>query len=167
MADFLPAFEQCIRLEGGYKLHEVKHDRGGMTYAGISRKSWPRWAGWGEIDAGRLPEAEAVREFYFANFWAPHRLDICRDQDVAESIFLGVVNGGQAVIKVLQLTVGTTPDGVIGPKTMLAINAMDPRQLLPLFTLAKIARYRDICMKDRTQVKFLLGWLNRAFSEAA
>jgi hypothetical protein len=30
------------------------------------------------------------------------------------------------------------------------------------FTLAKIARYRDIVRKDKTQLKFLVGWINRA-----
>ena len=34
MAQFEPAFEQMIRDEGGYVLHEVPGDTGGMTYAG-------------------------------------------------------------------------------------------------------------------------------------
>jgi hypothetical protein len=29
------------------------------------------------------------------------------------------------------------------------------------YALAKIARYRDIVRKDKTQIKFLLGWINR------
>jgi len=29
------------------------------------------------------------------------------------------------------------------------------------YALAKIARYRDIVTRDRSQMKFLLGWLNR------
>lgn len=167
MADFLPAVEQCIKLEGGYKLHNVAGDRGGSTFAGISRKHWPNWTGWMEIDAGRQPDAAQVRAFYFAEFWTKHRLDLVRDQDLAECIFLAAVNGGGAAIKVLQVALGCTPDGVVGPKTMIAINAADPKHLMLTFTLGKIARYRDICMKDRSQVKFLLGWINRAFAEAA
>ncbi len=45
MADFIPCFEQTLTLEGGYKLHTVKGDRGGMTYAGISRVHHPNWPG--------------------------------------------------------------------------------------------------------------------------
>ncbi len=167
MAEFTPAYEQCIRLEGGYSLHDVQGDRGGQTYAGISRKHWPKWAGWSVVDTGSQPAAQLVRDFYGANFWQPMRLDLVRDQDVAEAIFLGVVNGGQAVVKLLQIVLGVTPDGVLGPRTMLAINAADPELLLARFTLAKIVRYRDIVMRDRGQGKFLLGWLNRALAEAA
>jgi len=37
MANFEPCFEKVIKLEGGYKLHNVKGDKGGITYAGIAR----------------------------------------------------------------------------------------------------------------------------------
>jgi hypothetical protein len=33
--------------------------------------------------------------------------------------------------------------------------------------LAKMARYAEICNKNRTQVKFLLGWLNRTLKGLA
>ena len=46
MADFLPAYEAMIRNEGGYVLHDVPGDRGGMTYAGIARNMNPQWPGW-------------------------------------------------------------------------------------------------------------------------
>jgi lysozyme family protein len=60
-----------------------------------------------------------------------------------------------------------TPDGRFGPVTLQALNAIDPATFIPAFTLAKIARYRDIVSKDRTQLKFLLGWLNRALQGVA
>lgn len=41
MADFAPAFEEMIRNEGGYILHNVPDDRGGDTYAGVARASTP------------------------------------------------------------------------------------------------------------------------------
>lgn len=56
-AEFLTAFERMIRNEGGYVLHTVADDKGGMTYAGIARNRWPNWAGWSVIDAGGEPQA--------------------------------------------------------------------------------------------------------------
>ena len=50
MAQFEPAFEQMIRDEGGYVLHEVPGDTGGMTYAGIARNKNPQWNGWALVD---------------------------------------------------------------------------------------------------------------------
>lgn len=165
MADFAPAFEKCLRLEGGYRLTHVPGDRGGQTYAGISRRHHPDWPGWAEIDAGRQPDADAVRHLYHARFWDPSRLDLITSQRVAESIFCGLVNQGSAAAKMLQVTLGATPDGIIGPRTMLAINSADPDLLLARFTVAKIARYHAIVSKDRSQGKFLLGWISRALQE--
>ena len=68
MADFLPAFENMIKNEGGYVLHNVPGDRGGMTYAGIARNMQSGWAGWGHIDRNEPVPAQMVRDFYKQNF---------------------------------------------------------------------------------------------------
>lgn len=168
MADFLPAFEAMIRREGGYKLHTVEHDTGGMTYAGIARNKNPQWSGWIIIDQGGTPQADLVRGFYRSNFWNPLRLDEVTDQRVASSLFDFAVNAGSGTAsKLAQIVVGTTPDGRVGPKSLEALNASNPELFLAHFTLAKIARYRDIVRRDRNQQKFLLGWLNRALEQVS
>lgn len=168
-ADFLTAFEPMILSEGGYKLHKVTGDTGGLTYAGIARNKNPGWAGWACIDRGETPPSDLVRSFYRTMFWEPLR---CSElsQDVANSLFGCAVNTSAAgnpttAVKLAQTAVGATPDGVMGPKTLAAINAMDERLFLALFTIAKITRYAAICNKKRTQSKFLLGWVNRALGE--
>lgn len=45
MAEFTEAFEEMIRNEGGYVLHNVAGDSGGDTYAGVARRYHPNWAG--------------------------------------------------------------------------------------------------------------------------
>lgn len=163
MAEFLPAFERMIVNEGGYVLHTVKDDRGGMTYAGIARAFHPNWPGWRVIDQGETPPADLVRQFYRSNFWHPLRLDEVEHQDVAGNIFdFGVNAGLGTAAKLAQLVAGTTPDGKIGRKTIEALNAIDPDLFVARYALAKIARYRDIATKNRTQQRFLLGWLNRS-----
>lgn len=163
MADFLPAFERMIVNEGGYVLHTVKDDRGGATYAGIARNFHPSWQGWRVIDQGETPPADMVRQFYRSNFWAPLRLDEVTHQEVAGNIFdFGVNAGLSTAAKLAQLVAGTTPDGKIGGKTIAALNSIDPDLFVARYALAKIARYRDIATKNRTQQRFLLGWLNRS-----
>ena len=165
--EFLPAYESMIRNEGGYKLHTVPGDKGGMTYAGIARNHWPRWPGWPALDSGEIPASTLVAEFYRENFWDKVRGDAIESQAVAQTLFDFAVNAGVGTaVKLAQLVVGQTPDGALGPKTLAAINATDPVKFVLSYALAKIARYRDIVTRDRTQEKFLLGWINRALREA-
>lgn len=170
MADFLPAFEKMIQNEGGYKLHTVAGDRGGQTYAGIARNMHQYWQGWALIDRGQMDgELTAmVREFYRARFWDAIRGDEITDQVTAESLFDFAVNAGQGTaVKLAQLVVGATPDGALGPKTLAALNGMTGEEFRKSYALAKIARYAQICNKDRTQSKFLLGWVNRTIKALA
>jgi lysozyme family protein len=172
MAVFLPAYEAMILAEGGYRLTTVEGDRGGMTYAGIARVMNPQWVGWADIDRGETPPTQLVRDFYRAGWWAPLRADEIADQRIAQAIFSFAVNtcayGRPAVAaKLAQIVVGAAPDGVFGEKTLAAINAYHTELFLAQYTLAKIARRRDICMRDRSQAKFLLGWINRDLKEAA
>lgn len=167
MADFAPAFERVLLAEGGYQLTNNTNDRGQQTYAGISRRSNPTWTGWAYIDQGQTPPSALVRERYRAAYWDPLRLDALTSQAVAESIYGCAVNSGVKVAaKLAQVAIGTTPDGDVGPKTIAALNGMsDPSLFLARFTVAKIARYRDIVTKDKTQRQWLLGWINRALAE--
>jgi lysozyme family protein len=153
-----------IHQEGGYKLTNIPGDRGGQTYAGIARKPNPDWAGWEFIDRKDFGSATPlVREFYKSNFWDCVRGDELTNQAIAETIFNFAVNTGIGVAsKLAQLIVGTTPDGAIGPKTLERLNICTAEKFLPAYTLAKIQRYVNICMKDRSQSKFLLGWTRRA-----
>ena len=164
MADFNPAFEKMIHDEGGYQLTDIPGDRGGQTYAGIARKPNPDWAGWQFIDRKDFGSATPlVREFYKSNFWDRVRGDDIKNQAIAETIFnFGVNTGTGVAIKLAQLIVGVTPDGAIGPKTLERLNICTAEKFLPAYALAKIQRYVNICMKDRSQSKFLLGWCRRS-----
>ena len=172
MADFLPAFEAMIRDEGGYTLHNVPGDRGGQTYAGIARNFNPSWEGWEFVDRGETPPTPMVRNWYHTNYWLPISGDHLTHQAVASSIFNFAVNSSApgrptVAVKLAQLVAGATPDGSLGPRSVAALNAMDPEKFVMAYALAKIARYRDIVTRDRTQIKFLLGWLSRTLKGLA
>lgn len=164
MADFLPAYEAMIRNEGGYVLHDVQGDRGGMTYAGIARNMNPQWPGWSLIDNKQDVPAQMVRDFYKEKFWDNIRGDQHQHQAIAQAIFDFHVNAGAPARKLAQLVVGQTPDGSFGDKTVAALNAADPDKFVLAYALAKVARYRDIVTRDRSQQKFLLGWINRTLA---
>lgn len=164
MADFTPAFERMIRDEGGYVLHDVPGDRGGMTYAGIARNMQPQWPGWSYIDRKETPPSQMVRDFYKAQFWDDIKGDQLANDRIASNIFNFYVNTGRPAKVLAQVVLGLTPDGAFGDKTVQALNAVDPEKFVLAYTLAKIARYRDIVTKNREQGKFLLGWISRSLN---
>jgi lysozyme family protein len=170
MAQFESAFEEMIRDEGGYVLHEIPGDTGGSTYAGIARNKNPQWAGWALVDKKEFGGSLTgmVRDFYRAEFWDKMRGNEIQNQEVAATIFNFGVNAGMSMaVKLAQLVVGSTPDGGIGPKTVEKLNLItDGQRFKESYALAKIARYAQICNADksRTQSKFLLGWINRTLA---
>ena len=89
MANYEPCYEAVIRKEGGYVLHEVPSDRGGMTYAGIARDMWPKWPGWLILDADDEDNPELtqmVRDFYEENFWDKINGNGIKSQKIAQKI---------------------------------------------------------------------------------
>jgi lysozyme family protein len=103
-----------------------------------------------------------VRNFYKVEFWDRIRGDEIANAVVAENIFnFGVNTGVKVAVKLAQLIVGATPDGSVGDVTLQKFNNVEPEAFKKAYALAKITRYADICNKNRTQSKFLLGWINR------
>ncbi|MDH5300802.1 MAG: N-acetylmuramidase [Gammaproteobacteria bacterium] len=173
MADFGKAFEHTLKMEGGYVFDP--DDLGGETYRGVSRRYFPKWEGWVMIDMaknkGNFPNSlgandplqKAVEKFYHFNFWDRVMGDEIVDQDVAETIFDFAVNAGTKIsAQLAQQVAEATADGVIGPKSVEKINAMDPAKFIAMFTVAKIARYVHICEQRNENRKYFFGWIKRS-----
>lgn len=171
MTNFDIAYNEYVKPnEGGYSF--VEGDLGGETYAGIARNFHPLWDGWIAIDfekrtkyGGSIPWNtkfigldELVKQFY-KNLWEKNRLYEVQSQKLVNLIFDYIVHSGSA-IKNIQKIVGVTPDGIIGPITLAAINANSPDNLFK-----KILDTRKALLikqgEIESQKKFLSGWLKR------
>jgi len=167
MAEFRHIFEKTLANEGGYVLHEVPGDKGGMTYAGISRRHWPDWEGWKyiDVDMGSFHHSaqRCVEKFYHLKFWSLVGGNLIDYDSIAYSIYDFAVNVGvKTAVKMIQKCLGVKADGVMGPITLSYINSeLDPDILMTEFSRRKEDRYIAICRKDPTQLKFLQGWINR------
>ena len=169
MADFDNAFKKMMVNEGGYNLHKVKHDRGGMTFAGIAEKFHPDWPGWDYIKHNPnfvvdMQLIEFVKSFYRRKFWDKIMGDKIVDQEIANTLFDFAVNAGhRTAIKLLQKSLLVRVDGILGPITVGELNKQnDLQRFLMHYALLKIAYYAGICNRKKSQKKFLLGWVNRA-----
>jgi len=162
MANYNDAIVITLAREGGSRFTDVTNDKGGATKYGISQTAYPT------VDIRNLTEQQA-RDIYKRDYWDRIRGDDIHSQLIAENIFDTAVNmGTRTACRLVQITLNIEPiDGVIGSESLAVINQQDEKTFIAHFTLAKIARYAKICMKDKTQSKFLLGWVNRALGGAA
>lgn len=169
MASFSIAFNRTMKSEGGYVLHTVEGDRGGMTFAGIARKFNSSWAGWSLVDAGDRDSAalkKSVAEFYFNNYFNASGLKRIKSQVIANVIYDFAVNAGvRTAVRLAQQVGGCAVDGMLGSNTARELNSFDEDVFVPRYVLAKIARYSAIVNADRSQSKFLLGWINRTMRD--
>ena len=162
MADFSLAIVKTLAREGGAKFTDDADDKGGATKYGISQSAYP------QLDIRNLTEHQA-RDIYKRDYWDRLCGDEIDSQVIAEILFDTCVNMGvRTGSRLVQIALGIEPvDGIIGPESLRVINSADEHTLVANFTLAKVARYAHICNQDRTQTKYLLGWINRALGETA
>jgi lysozyme family protein len=109
--NFDRAFEIVVGHEGGYVNHPA--DPGGETKFGISKHAYPSLV----ISAVTLEDAKAI---YYRDYWQRVKCDELPDL-LRYPMFDAAVNSGvERAVRWLQTAVGTTVDGVIGPKTIAA-----------------------------------------------
>jgi lysozyme family protein len=168
MADFDIAFQKTMNLEGGFILHKIKGDTGGLTFAGISKNNWPKWSGWDileEDDNQVTPKLVIhVKDFYRKHFWGAINGDGIESQRITEAIYdLGVNAGVRVAVKLAQTIVNLrTIDGISGPITISALNNANEKFFLAQYVLERVKFYESICSKKSSQRKFFFGWVRRA-----
>jgi lysozyme family protein len=153
LATFEDSIGYLLALEGGYS--DIAQDHGGATNFGITDAEATRHG----IDIHSITREQAM-DVYRSDYW---KFDSVTDQRVATKMLDMVVNfGNYGGARLIQRAVKVTPDGIIGPATITAINATDPDALLEQLSLAAGDHYVDIVTNDHSQIVFLKGWIRRA-----
>lgn len=172
MAEFLTAYKKTSQWEGGFA--DVAGDAGGETYAGISRKHHPKWAGWMIVDKykplkwdEKIKDFELeslVKQFYYKEFWTKVNGDFIEHQNIANFVYDYAVHSGvNRASKKLQSALGVRADGIIGSVTLNAVNSSDPNMLLNKLKSERKQFLIDLSEKQ-SQRKFRQGWINRVNS---
>jgi len=179
MSDFDEAIGTVLAHEGG--LVDDPDDPGGITNYGISLR-FLRATGdllLGDVDGDGDIDAEDVRELtpegaarlYRVHFWDIQGYGRIADQGVAAKVLDTAVNLGPAEANaILQRAVdltenaGLVDDGVLGPKTLAAVDAADPGRLLEAMRRLQASFYEDLAARRPKLAKYLKGWLRRAAS---
>jgi len=128
-------------------------DPGGWTRYGISQRAHP------DVDIAHLTEQAAV-DIYRARYWDAYRLERLPGS-IAIAVFDGAVqHGGRPAIRMLQHTVGTPMDGIIGPVTLAASYRMLPEECLTSYCARRAVYYASLATFGR----FGVGWMRRLFA---
>jgi lysozyme family protein len=158
--DFEVAFERLIGHEGGFQNH--RNDRGNWTSGkvgkgelkgtkfGISAMSYP------DLDIPNLTVTQA-REIYQRDFWNRFSGDEL-DARVAFNLFDASVHHGVAnAVRLLQRAVNVDDDGVLGPVTLAALQALAPEIVAARLNAQRLL----FCTRLSTWRDFGAGWANR------
>jgi lysozyme family protein len=164
MSNFLKAVEKVLKHEGGFVNHPA--DRGGATNWGITQKTYEKFMRRPVTvdEIRRMPKGNAVA-IYKEDYWDKVGGDKIKKYAIAFVLFDQAVNRGHnRAIKQAQKILGLYQDGIIGPKTIAAINDTNETEFLNKYLAESEKAYRSIASANPSQVVFLKGWLNRVES---
>lgn len=100
-------------------------------------------------------------EIFKKKYWDRWKADQIKSQSVANILVDWVWGSGKWGIIIPQRILGVTQDGIVGPKTIAALNARDPQELFMQIKNARGQYLEDIIKKTPSNEKFRKGWFNR------
>ena len=162
-------------------------DSGGATNKGVTIATWKRCGydkdGDCDIDVAdlKLISNNDVRNRVLKPaYWNRWKADNIHSQRIANILVDWVWGSGKHGIVIPQRLLGVNPDGIVGDKTLSAVNFADPDQLFDAIYNARVKFLKDITassiaayekkigrkateqeLMKHTKKRFLKGWLRR------
>ena len=143
-----------------------KADRGGATMCGVTIATYSEYCrrkGYPAPTVERLKSMsyEQWRDILKALYWDRCKADEINSQPIADIMVDWVWASGAHGIKGVQRLLGVESDGIVGTKTIEAINAHDTARLFHLIQQARHSFVEGIVKRNPSQAKWLRGWKRR------
>lgn len=137
-------------------------DAGGATNKGVTLKTFRLVYGQGKTvaDLKRITD-EQWQAVYKRYYWDKWRADEIRNQSIANLLVDWVWASGRYGITIPQALLGVKVDGVVGPKTIAALNGWRDDSELFRAIWQDRKKYFELVARKGQNAKFLRGWLNR------
>lgn len=163
MAKFDLALQFTLKNEGGYVDNAL--DRGHATNYGVTTQALSDYLGRpATVDDVKNMSMAQVMGIYQPKYWGQVQGDKLTYQSMATALFdMAVLQGPRQAVKLAQRIAKVVDDGVMGAKTVAALNAMDPLAFVTALSLASARFFASIVIRDNLQEVFLDGWLVRAY----
>lgn len=139
-------------------------DNGGATMVGVTfgtYKTYCKFKGFKTPSINDLKNMpyKVWRDIVYSMYWNKWKADTIKDQSVANMVVDWIWHSGSATIKKVQQAIGVTADGIVGPKTINALNG-DTDIKTKVYNLRK-QYFENIVKNNPAQKKWLNGWMNR------
>lgn len=161
MAEAEKAVPRIRKWEGGWA--NSPYDRGGCTQRGVTIGTFRQFYGQNKTcdDLRRLTDEQWMHIFK-SGYWDRIKGDKIANQSIAD-LFVDMAWGSGPVtaIRKVQKCLGTTADGIVGPKTLALLNAPDKELTFNKLWNMRKRWFENIVEKDPIQKRHLKGWLNR------
>lgn len=152
----MTAFDRALRFtlqwEGGLVDHP--DDPGGLTKYGISQRAYPH------LDIRALTKEQAA-EIYRRDYWQAARCHELPDAVAVAHFDCAVHCGVGNAARMLQRAARVADDGKIGPVTLAAVKAADPKALVAQMLVERVGHYMDIIGRNPKLATFARGWWAR------
>ena len=146
--------------EGGYA--EIPGDKGGATNSGITLSTFQFYYGKTKTKLDLKKMTQSQWQYIFEKgFWNKIQCDKINDDSVKMIFCDWYWASGNYAVKHVQKLAGVTDDGVVGPKTLEAINKINGKEMFTKIKNDRVSFVNSIVEKNPSQKKFLKGWLNR------
>lgn len=160
MADYKKLIPFILKWEGGFVNDPL--DKGGATNKGITISTFRQVFGKSKtVDDLKHITDEQWNYIFKLYYWDRYKADSINNQSIANICVDWVWASGIWGIKKVQQLLNTTADGIVGPKTINAINNQHPKELFNKIKKARITFVENIVKHNPSQNRFLKGWLNR------
>ena len=141
-------------------------DLGGATMCGVTLATFAEYCRRKGYPRPTIVRLKAIKykewlEILKTMFWDKWKADQINNESIALILVDWVWGSGKYGITIPQKAIGVTADGIVGPKTIAAVNAKDPKQLFDLIRKERLAYIERICRSRPTNLKYKRGWLNR------
>ena len=158
MAVYTKIIKKILKWEGGYA---GNIDGAICTMKGVTLATYRRFFGKEKTCKDLKEITQAEWDYIFKKgFWDRWKADDIENQSIAELLVDWCWTSGVWGIKFPQRVLGVKDDGIVGPKTLAAINDYeDQEELFNKLWNRRKKHFQDIAKGGKT--KFLGGWLRR------
>ena len=168
MANFDDAIEIVLKDEGG--LENIASDPGEITNMGISLRFYKTIKENATSDDIKSLTKDMAKAIYRKYFWEKGKYNLIANQAIATRAFdlavnIGIIHANKLLQQSANIVNNLHPnleiDGILGARSLLAINKSEYEKLLQIFKSLATEYYTNLVKEKPTLQIFLGGWVAR------